>query len=388
MVRKQSLSWGASALAAVTVLAAGCTSASPTPTAAPAAKPTTAAAAPTTAPAATAAPAAKPTTAPAAAPTTAPAPAATQAPVNVSIMVGGLDKQIYLTATLAKQLGYYDAEGVNVQLVDEPSGQSAEDALLAGEVQVAFGSYDHPIDLAGLNKQVVDVFQALIAPGEAEVVSTKAADTLKSAADFKDKNLGVTSIGSGTHTLTQFLAVKNNVPIDQIHPVAVGAGNTFIAALQQGKIDAGMTTEPTISRIVSSGAGKVLVDLRTPEGTRAALGGDYPFTNFFMKADWMNANKPTVQRLVNAWVKTHKWIKSHSPAEVADQMPEDYYAGNKDLYVTALTNEFEMYSPDGKMPKGGPEFVLSVLQQFDDNVRDKQIDLSKTYTTEFVDKAS
>jgi hypothetical protein len=28
-----------------------------------------------------------------------------------------------------------------------------------------------------------------------------------------------------------------------------------------------------------------------------------------------------------------------------------------------------------------------VLKQFDDNVKDKQIDLSKTYTSEFVDAA-
>jgi NitT/TauT family transport system substrate-binding protein len=305
---------------------------------------------------------------------------------NVTIMVGGLDKQIYLTATLAKQLGYYDAEGVNVQLVDEPSGQSAEDALLAGEVQVAFGSYDHPIDLAGLGKQVVNVFQATIAPGEAEIVSTKA-DGLNSPADFKGKNLGVTSIGSGTHTLTQFLSVKNGVPIDQIQPIPVGAGNTFIAAMQQGKIDAGMTTEPTISRLVKTGVGKVLVDLRTPESTRAAMGGDYVFTNFFVDAKWLNGNKPTVQKLVNAWVKTHKWISTHSPEEIADKMPADFYAGDKDLYLTALRNEVAMYSPDGRMPQGAPEFVLSVLQQFDDNVKGKKIDLSKTYTAEFVDQA-
>ena len=319
------------------------------------------------------------------------APTSTQtqaAPPNVSVMVGGLDKQIYLTATLAKQLGYYEAEGVNVQLIDEPSGQSAEDALLAGEVQVAFGSYDHPIDLAGLGKQVVNVFQATIAPGEAEVVSTKAADTITSPADFKGKNLGVTSIGSGTHTLTEFLSVKNGVPTDRIQPIPVGAGSTFIAAMQQGKIDAGMTTEPTISRLVQSGVGKVLVDLRTPESTRAALGGDYPFTNFFVDARWLNNNKPTVQKLVNAWVKTHKWIASHTPEEIADTMPPDYYAGDKALYLTALKNEVAMYSPDGRMPQGGPEFVLSVLQQFDDNVKGKTIDLSKTYTTEFVDQAN
>ena len=349
MFSKNRLAQGSATLAALTVVLAGCSTAAQTPSS---------------------------------------APAQTPAPANVSIMVGGLDKQIYLTATLAEQLGYYKAEGVNVQLVDEPSGQSAETSLLAGEVQVAFGSYDHPIDLAGLGKQVVNVFQATIAPGEAEVVSTQVAGTIKSPADFKGKNLGVTSIGSGTHTLTEFLALKSGVPIDQIQPIPVGAGNTFIAAMQQGKIDAGMTTEPTISRLVQSGVGKVLVDMRTPDSTRAALGGDYPFTNFFVDAKWMNNNKPTVQKLVNAWVKTHKWIASHTPEEIAAQMPQDYYAGDPALYLTALKNEVAMYSPDGRMPAGGPEFVLSVLQQFDDNVKGKQVDVSKTYTTEFVDKAN
>src|SRR6202022_1254642 len=128
---------------------------------------------------------------------------------------GGPDKQISRAATPGEQLGYYKAEGVNVQLVDEPSGQSAETSLLAGEVQVAFGSYDHAIDLAGLGKHVVNVFQATIAPGGAEGVPTAKADTIKSPADFKGKDLGVTSIGSGTHTLTEFLAVKNGVTVDQ-----------------------------------------------------------------------------------------------------------------------------------------------------------------------------
>ncbi|MGI9148686.1 MAG: ABC transporter substrate-binding protein [Chloroflexota bacterium] len=364
------------ALTALNVLVAGCspsTSTTPAPAATQAAKPASAAA--TQAPAAaTQAPAAN--------------PAATTDKPKMSIMVGGLNKHIYLTATLAKQLGLYDAEGVDVTLFDEPAGASAETSMLSGEVQFAFGSYDHTIDLQGVKKSAVNVFTALIAPGEAEMVGTKAADTLKSPADFKDKNLGVTSIGSGTHLLTQFLSVKNGVPTDQIHPVAVGAGDTFIAAMQQGKIDAGMTTEPTISRLIKSGAGKVLVDLRTAETTRAALGGDYPFTCFYGETNWVNNNKPAVQKLVNALVKTHKWITSHSPEEITAMMPEDYYAGDKELYLTALKGEMGMYSPDGKMVKGGPEFILSVLQQFDDNVKDKPIDLSKTYTSEFVDKAN
>ena len=46
-----------------------------------------------------------------------------------------------------------------------------------------------------------------------------------------------------------------------------------------------------------------------------------------------------------------------------------------------------MFTPDGMMPEGGPETVLAVLSGFSKSVQGKQIDLSKTYTTEFVKNA-
>ena len=58
--------------------------------------------------------------------------------------------------------------------------------------------------------------------------------------------------------------------------VKAGAGATFIAAIDNGAIDAGMTTDPTIAQLTSTGKAKVLLDMRTEEGTRTALGGLYP----------------------------------------------------------------------------------------------------------------
>ena len=307
--------------------------------------------------------------------------------VNLTIMVGGLNKQIYLPNMLTEKLVYFKDQNLDVTLIDEPSGKDSTTALLASEVEAASGSYDHTIDVAGLGKNLVEVVQLLRAPGEAEMVATSKANDIKSAADFKGRKLGVTSIGSGTHGLTQYLAVKNNLAVTDFTPIAVGAGDTFIAAIKQGTIDAGMTTEPTISRLIKSGDAKVLIDLRTPEGTKAALGGDYPFISIYMRSDWVGSHKPAVQRLVNAYVKTLKWIQTHSAEEIAAQLPADYYAGDKDLYLTALKGSLPMFSPDGKMPAGAPDFILKVLQTYNKNVQGKTIDLNKTTTNEFVDNA-
>src|SRR5438552_13150360 len=307
---------------------------------------------------------------------------------QVKIMVGGLSKQIYLPNMLTQQLGYFKQEGLDVTLIDEASGQSSENQVLAGQVDAGSGSYNHTLELQAAGKQMQSVVLLNVAPGEAEVVSTKAASQIHSVKDLKGKNLGVTELGSGTQTLTTALLHKVGISKDQVHFVPVGAGDTFIAALQQGKIDAGMTTEPTISRILANGAGKVLVDLRSPQTTQAALGGPYPFICLFMLNSYVNSHKDVVQKLVNAYVKTLKWMQTHTAAQIADMMPADYYAGNKALYVTALQNQMAIFSPDGTMPSGAPQTVLNIEQQSNLIPQGKQIDLSLTYTNEFASKAS
>jgi NitT/TauT family transport system substrate-binding protein len=310
------------------------------------------------------------------------------AKTHLSIMVGGLSKQIYLPNMLTKQLGYFDQAGLDVTLIDEASGQSAEDSVLAGQVDAGSGSYNHTIELQAAGKSIESVIQLGIAPGEAEMVSSKEATQIQSMKDLKGKNLGVTELGSGTHVLSIALLHNVGVAQDQAHFIPVGAGDTFIAAMQQGRIDAGMTTEPTISRLISSGVGKVLVDLRTPQTTEAALSGPYPFICLFMRTEYVNGHKDVVQKLVSAYVKTLKWIQTHSADDIAAKMPPDYYAGNQALYVTSLKNQISIFSPDGKMPVGGPESVLKIEQQTSQAVQGKQINLNATYSNDFASNAS
>lgn len=52
---------------------------------------------------------------------------------HVKIMVGGLDKVIYMPAMLTDRLGYFKDEGLNVQLLSEPAGVQAETALVSGQ---------------------------------------------------------------------------------------------------------------------------------------------------------------------------------------------------------------------------------------------------------------
>ena len=309
---------------------------------------------------------------------------------QVKIMVGGIDKVIYLPAKLTEQLGYFKAEGLDVQLLTEPSGATAENVLISGDVQGVVGFYDHTIDLQTKGKCITSVVQFADVPGEVEMVATRQASTLKSPADFRGKKLGVTSPGSSTDFLTQYLATKGGLKSGDYTTVKAGAGQTFIAAIDNGGIDAGMTTDPTAAQLISTGKAKVMLDMRTEEGTKAALGGLYPASSLYMDCAWVQAHPEVVQKLANALVKTLRWIKGHSPAEIAAKMPPEYAAGNPKLYVQAVHDSIGMFNGDGLMKPEGAANVLEVLSQFSPNVKGKKdtVDLSKTYTTAYVSKVA
>src|SRR2546429_6313785 len=117
---------------------------------------------------------------------------------QLKIMVGGLSKQIYLPNELTQQLGYFKQEGLDVTLIDEASGQSSENEVLAGQVDAGSGSYNHTIELQPKGKQMETLVLMKVAPGEAEIVSTKAASPNHSVSDLQSKNPGVAEIGSGS----------------------------------------------------------------------------------------------------------------------------------------------------------------------------------------------
>ncbi len=310
------------------------------------------------------------------------APFSASADDKVTIMVGGIDKQIYLPAKLAENLGYFKAEGLDVEVLTEPAGVEAEDEILSGAIQGVVGFYDHTIDLQAKGKFLESVVQMSQAPGEVELVSKNSG--IRTPADWKGKSLGVTGLGASTNFITEYVAIKNGLKLSDFTTLPVGSGTTFIAALTQDKIQGGMTTEPTVSHLVTTGAARILFDLRTADQTKKILGGAYPAACLYMQTSWIDGHPKETQKLAHAFVKTLRWIATHTAAQITEKMPADYYAGDKASYVKALALSKGMFTPDGVMPPSGPKTVLTVLSTFNPAIKANMINLSQTYTTKFV----
>ena len=302
---------------------------------------------------------------------------------TVTLMVGGIDKQIYLPYQLAQDLGFYKKYGVNVQLsTEQAGGVGAETAMVSGQVDMAGAWYVHAIDFQAKGKNVVDVVQLSGAPGEREMCATGAGIT--SPAQWQGKNLGVTDIGSGTDELTLYLAARYHLTSKEINRTGVGAGPTFVAALQNHRIACGMTTQPTVGAVEKQGIGTSVINLATTSGAQQWLGGTYPAAGVLASADWVASHRDTVQKVVDALVATMHWIATHSAADIANAMPPAFVSNGlttKADYINELAQDKGQFLPDGMMPANGPATVLAI-EKFIGNVTGP-VNLATTYTNQY-----
>jgi NitT/TauT family transport system substrate-binding protein len=306
---------------------------------------------------------------------------------KVIIGVGGQTLLTYLPTTLAQELGYYKDEGLNVELQDLQGGSKALTAMVGGSTNVTSGYYEHTIQMQA-KKQPIKAFVNMgQSSGLALLVSPKNERKIKSIADLKGKNVGVTSPGSSTDMFVKFLLAKNGLKQTDAAVSAIGAGSSAVAAVEQNQVDAAVMLEPDVSVLAKRiGHDPVLLeDVRTVEGLKEVFEtGSWPSSSLYAKTEWLDQNKETAGKLAKAIKRTLEFIAGHSGEEIAAKMPEKFAGGDKALYAKVIEDLKKTLSKDGSFTEDGAQAVLKTQRVANPEVGDKDIKLEDTYTNEFV----
>jgi len=305
---------------------------------------------------------------------------------HVRIAVGGQNQMIYLPTTLAQELGFYRDEGLDVELQDFAGGSKALQALIGGSADVVCGFYDHTIQMAAEGKPLVAFVTMLRFPGLVLVTSPQSAATVTKIDDLKGRVAGVTTAGSSSQMLLTYMLQRHGVPADAVSITAIGNAATAVAAIEHGKVDAGMMADPSFTLVAQRNpTARVLADLRTAAGVKEAFGTDsYPGSVLYSQTPWIRANRDTTQKLAHAIARTLAWMHDRTPQEIAEKTPKTFRGEDDALYVQALTSSMPMFSPDGTMTAEGAGVVHTLLAASMEKVRGASIDLSTTYTNEFL----
>jgi len=307
---------------------------------------------------------------------------------QLTLGVGGKSALYYLPLTICERLGYFKEQGLDVTIEDFRGGAQSLQALVGGSVDVVTGAYEHTIRMQAKGQDIRAVIELGRFPGIAVGLRKDRAPAYKSAADLKGTKIGVTAPGSSTHFFVMYLMSKAGLAPSDASYIGVGAAASAVAAMKRGEIDALSNVDPMITRLEQDGDIKIIADSRTEEGTRAIFGGSNPAAVLYLKHQFAQSNPNTVEALVNAFYKTLKWLEKATPDAIAATVPEEYFLGDKALYLAAVKANKQVYSLTGLVAPAGMQSSADMLTAFDPELKAAKVDLSRTFEDRFVRKAA
>jgi NitT/TauT family transport system substrate-binding protein len=307
---------------------------------------------------------------------------------KVSLAVGGKNLLYYLPLTVAEQLGYFKAEGLDLTINDFAGGAQALRALVGGSVDVVSGAFEHTVNMQAKGQRLTAFVLQGRAPQIVLGINPKTMPNYKTVADLKGKKIGVTAPGSSTNVMANFVLAKAGLKPSDVSFVGVGASSGAVAAMRSGQIDAMSNLDPVMTLLTRSGDLKIISDTRNVAEADKLFGGPMPAACLYAASSFVEKNPATVQALANAIVRADKWIAAAGPGDVIKVVPEGFLLGDRAVYIDAFLAAKGALSPDGMIPEKGPDTAFRALASIDPEIAKATLDLKAVYTNEFVKRAN
>lgn len=220
----------------------------------------------------------------------------------------------YAPQYVADALGYFEDEGLDVEIILTPGADKVTAAVLSGDVNIGFcgseatiyvynqGQKDYLISFSGLTKR-----------DGSFLVSRKKYDNF-SLEDLKGKTI-IGGRKGGMPEMTLEWALSEN-GIDPKNDVTIDTSIEFASmqgAFIGGTGDFVTLFEPNALQIEQEGLGYVVASV-------GELGGVVPYTAYNAKKSYIEKNPGVIQGFTNAIQKGLDYVHNHSNEEVAEKI--------------------------------------------------------------------
>ena len=282
--------------------------------------------------------------------------------VDTRIVIA-LDQRIslgYLPLTIAAQLGYFRDEGLDVELREFADPAQAMAAVATRGAHVLCGPF---IDLLAPPARSQGL-QAFVVQGRAPQVvlgaSIKTLNSFSSAADLRGKRIGVRLNDNACQQVLRLVTERAGLRDDDVQVVMQPNPQAALQAFRNGQIDALCFTDPTITQLEQLGELRVVADTRSLRGTADVFGGPMPSGCLSAPGEFLTQFPRLTQALTDAMVHALKWLQTAGPSDLIKTVPEHHFQGDRSLYLAAFERAREAWTPDGLMPRLGPETAARV----------------------------
>ena len=286
---------------------------------------------------------------------------------------------------LAERLGYLNDSNQIVTVMNIRDDVFHAPMLMDGRIDAVMAYYHHNIVSQSEGRYSEAIVTLGVTPGQKVLVSNQAKDKFKTLADLKGSRFIAGGAGSSKSTVANLLMLQGGHQLGDYTRLGTDGKDKNVEALRSGAADFVVAPTPDGSFYESQGVATVFADLTTVEGTKKHFGTLFPTSTVFMKSERVKSNPEIAQHLADAFVRTLKYINSHTPEEILAVIPVEISGKDRVTYLKVLKEAIPMFANDGTMPVDGAEKEWRVLSEF--NPKYKAVKLELTYTNKFADEA-
>jgi len=220
-------------------------------------------------------------------------------------------------AIVAKEKGFFEEKGLNVEVSNFTSGKQCLETVIGGGADIATTA-EAPTTAAAMAKQPI-AFLARMEYSDLKTLTLKSS-SINSLSDLKGKKIGFTA-GTGGEVYTMKVLKEAGLTPDNVELVNLRP-QEMVPALTSGSIDAYNTWEPHVNNGEKALGDKVqLLDTK----------GIYSETfNIVTMIDYLEENPKVVDSFLRALIEAEKWMKDN-PEEAITVIADTVDMNKEDL---------------------------------------------------------
>ncbi len=288
----------------------------------------------------------------------------------------------YAPMYVALEEGYFEEEGLEVQLVTGFGADKTMTAVLTGEADIGFmGSETTIYTYAGGTEDYVVNFAQL---------TQRAGNFLVAREPIPDftwdmlvgKNVLGGRAGGMPEMVFEYILRKHSIDpaadlqIDQ----SIDFGSTA-AAFSGGQGEFTVEFEPHATSLEEKGDGYVVASLGEESGY-------VPYTAFSAKKSYIEAHGEVIQSFTNALQKGMDYVQSHSPEEIAEVIAPQFEGTGKETLTTIIQRYYDQDTWKENLIFEEDAFTLLQNILEDSGVLEKRVPYGDLVNTDFARKAA
>lgn len=259
----------------------------------------------------------------------------------------------YLPIDLIPKLGFDQAEGFEMQLVNTGGGGVALNNLMNQNADFAVAGVPAAMSLRANGGDVVVVAAVNDAPLFVLMVRADLKGKVRKIADLKGKVIGVNTSSKTSKTTSQQLAEvllrSGGIAPDDVRIVPAGQSWAEQSSLMiSGAADAVMGDEPFASRLLADRKVFFLAHLAEPATVKGIKGTQFLHAAVETRGELARNQPQKVERFVRALRRTLEWMAAHPPEEIVGKL--DIADAEERQALTYSLNKYRRaFSRDGKL---------------------------------------